>query len=149
MKKSVRAKKTSDVTTPAPEIADIMNRIQEKLFLMDRKIDTLVSRSGGSPAANRPPESRQDNSYNQRQMHKAVCADCRKQCEVPFRPTGDRPVYCKECFAKRKSAGPFGAKAGSSPGAVAMAQARHFEKPAGAAPRKAAEKKKAVSKKKK
>ena len=37
-----------------------------------------------------------------REMFKATCADCKKECEVPFRPSGDRPVYCKDCFAKRK-----------------------------------------------
>jgi CxxC-x17-CxxC domain-containing protein len=36
------------------------------------------------------------------EMHRVVCADCGKECEVPFRPTGDRPVYCSECFAKRR-----------------------------------------------
>ena len=40
-----------------------------------------------------------------REMFKAVCADCKKECEVPFKPSGDRPVYCKECFGKRKDAG--------------------------------------------
>jgi CxxC-x17-CxxC domain-containing protein len=38
-----------------------------------------------------------------REMHKAVCADCKRECEVPFKPSGDRPVYCKDCFAKRKN----------------------------------------------
>jgi CxxC-x17-CxxC domain-containing protein len=37
-----------------------------------------------------------------REMHKAVCADCGKECEVPFKPDGTRPVYCQECFAKRR-----------------------------------------------
>ena len=37
-----------------------------------------------------------------REMHKVTCADCGKESEVPFKPTGDRPVYCKECFSKRK-----------------------------------------------
>ena len=40
-----------------------------------------------------------------REMHKATCSDCKKECEVPFKPSGDRPVYCKECFAKRRDAG--------------------------------------------
>ena len=40
-----------------------------------------------------------------REMHKAVCAECQKECEVPFKPSGDRPVYCKECFSKRKDSG--------------------------------------------
>ncbi|MDH5441147.1 MAG: hypothetical protein OEZ48_14665 [Candidatus Bathyarchaeota archaeon] len=38
-----------------------------------------------------------------REMHKAVCADCGQECEVPFKPDGTRPVYCRECFAKRRS----------------------------------------------
>lgn len=37
-----------------------------------------------------------------REMHKAVCSGCNQECEVPFKPSGDRPVYCKECFSKRK-----------------------------------------------
>ena len=40
-----------------------------------------------------------------REMFKAVCADCKKECEGPFKPSGDRPVYCKECFAKHKESG--------------------------------------------
>ena len=40
-----------------------------------------------------------------REMHKAVCADCKKECEVPFKPREDRPVYCKECFSKHKDSG--------------------------------------------
>ncbi|MBT4512932.1 MAG: zinc-binding protein [Chloroflexi bacterium] len=42
-------------------------------------------------------------SYGQqqgpREMHKTVCASCGTECEVPFLPRGDRPVYCDECFA--------------------------------------------------
>ena len=37
-----------------------------------------------------------------KEMHKATCAECGNECEVPFKPSGDRPVYCKECFRKRK-----------------------------------------------
>ena len=36
------------------------------------------------------------------EMHKSVCAGCGKECEAPFRPTGDRPVYCQECWAERR-----------------------------------------------
>lgn len=34
------------------------------------------------------------------EMHSAVCASCGKTCEVPFRPNGKKPIYCKECFAE-------------------------------------------------
>ena len=37
-----------------------------------------------------------------REMHKAKCAECGKECEVPFKPTQGRPVYCRECFAKKR-----------------------------------------------
>ncbi len=38
--------------------------------------------------------------YGSRQMYSVVCADCGQQTEVPFQPRGDRPVYCRDCFAK-------------------------------------------------
>jgi len=37
-----------------------------------------------------------------REMHKAVCADCKQECEVPFKPDGSRPVYCRDCFQKHR-----------------------------------------------
>ena len=37
-----------------------------------------------------------------REMHKAVCSDCGQECEVPFKPTKGRPVYCRDCFPKHK-----------------------------------------------
>ena len=41
-----------------------------------------------------------------RPMFNAVCATCGKRCEVPFRPSGDRPVYCKECFRAKQEGAP-------------------------------------------
>lgn len=39
-------------------------------------------------------------------MFTAVCAECHKECEVPFRPDGRKPVYCSDCFGSRREAGP-------------------------------------------
>ncbi len=36
------------------------------------------------------------------ELFPAVCSECRKNCEVPFRPTGDKPVYCRDCFGKQR-----------------------------------------------
>ena len=41
-------------------------------------------------------------NFGPREMHKAVCDECKQECEVPFKPTEGKPVYCKECYAKRK-----------------------------------------------
>ena len=37
-----------------------------------------------------------------RQMHSAVCSECGKKCEVPFKPTEGKPVKCKECYMSSK-----------------------------------------------
>jgi CxxC-x17-CxxC domain-containing protein len=35
----------------------------------------------------------------------AVCADCGVETTVPFRPRGDRPVYCRTCYTAKVPAG--------------------------------------------
>ncbi len=37
------------------------------------------------------------------EMHNAKCSDCGNNCEVPFRPTGDKPVFCSDCFKNKGS----------------------------------------------
>ena len=32
------------------------------------------------------------------QKFDAVCSKCGNACQVPFRPSNTRPVYCKDCF---------------------------------------------------
>lgn len=41
-------------------------------------------------------------------MHKAICDECGKECQVPFKPTGDKPIYCSECFDKKGGGGSRG-----------------------------------------
>lgn len=36
---------------------------------------------------------------NARQMYDVVCSDCGADAQVPFQPSGDRPVLCKNCFS--------------------------------------------------
>ena len=44
---------------------------------------------GGRDSGRRPLE-----------MHKVICDKCGQECEVPFKPTSDKPVYCRDCFRK-------------------------------------------------
>ncbi len=37
-----------------------------------------------------------------REMTDAVCSECGQPCQVPFKPTEGRPVYCRDCFAKKR-----------------------------------------------
>ncbi len=34
------------------------------------------------------------------QMTKVTCSSCGEKCEVPFKPTSSKPVYCNDCFSK-------------------------------------------------
>lgn len=46
--------------------------------------------SYGSYGGSRPP----------REMHDVTCGRCGAPTQVPFKPTGDRPVYCRDCFQR-------------------------------------------------
>ena len=41
-----------------------------------------------------------------KQKHPATCSQCGQNCEVPFKPTGDRPVFCSDCFKSQGSSSP-------------------------------------------
>lgn len=109
-----------------PTIVDGLAKMVERLEVLERKVDQIQSRISNvlfeirdnlqqnnhqnagheqNPFAysNRP---HQQSIAPQRMMYQAVCADCKKNCEVPFKP-GSRPVYCKECFAARKAGHPM------------------------------------------
>ncbi len=47
------------------------------------------ARKGMDPNAAPRPE---------RQLYSVTCASCGKDARVPFEPTGNRPVYCSDCF---------------------------------------------------
>jgi len=32
------------------------------------------------------------------EMHDVICDKCGKECQVPFKPSGDKPVLCSDCF---------------------------------------------------
>jgi len=40
--------------------------------------------------------------FGHRKMHKAVCSECGVECEVPFKPTEGKPVFCRDCFRKKR-----------------------------------------------
>jgi len=39
------------------------------------------------------------------EMTKVTCSSCGNECEVPFKPTSNKPVYCNDCFAKKDKRG--------------------------------------------
>ncbi len=44
-------------------------------------------------------------SRGPREMHDVTCSECGAQTQVPFKPAEGRPVYCKDCYMKKKDSG--------------------------------------------
>jgi len=44
------------------------------------------------------------------EMHEVVCDKCGKNCEVPFLPSSDKPVYCSDCFRQEGGNGRFNSR---------------------------------------
>lgn len=51
---------------------------------------------GGGRSANRY-------GGGERRMYTATCSSCGGVAEVPFQPSGDKPVYCRDCFRQQRA----------------------------------------------
>ncbi len=115
--KKIFKHKTPAAEPPAQlDLSGAIGKIHQQLAFLEQKLDTLIAKSAEKPLERkeygRPPRrfdnsfrrdrGDRENSFQDRSFTKAICAECKTECEVPFRPSGDRPVYCKDCFAKRK-----------------------------------------------
>ena len=103
------------------DLANMMIKIQQQLAALDQKVDHYFKNALPKPVTNLPSpqnaqpsqpssprpavaqamatgNSRPANQHQRpgRTIFKATCAECQKECEIPFKPTGGRPVYCKE-----------------------------------------------------
>jgi CxxC-x17-CxxC domain-containing protein len=72
---------------------------QEKGFENDpqRCPDCRAAKKQQSRSNNRGGYGRQE-----RQMFPAVCSECGVNTTVPFEPSGDKPVFCKDCYQSRR-----------------------------------------------
>jgi CxxC-x17-CxxC domain-containing protein len=55
-------------------------------------------RSGGRGGYNRGGYQ----GRSERQMYPAKCATCGAETTVPFQPSGDKPVYCRDCYKPKR-----------------------------------------------
>lgn len=67
----------------------------------DGDFDRAPSRFGG-----RDFGGRSGGSGGSVEFHSAICDKCGAQCDVPFRPTGNKPIYCRTCFKQNESVSP-------------------------------------------
>jgi CxxC-x17-CxxC domain-containing protein len=119
MKKAVKKKTVKAAKKEKPDVIELVTKLREQMAILEMKVDVLIERltikpneavhqtlppnvPGPSMPVVQTPKISQNNG---RMMHEAVCADCGKNCEVPFKPREGRAVFCKGCFSKRRSSG--------------------------------------------
>jgi len=59
-------------------------------------------RSGGKDSKRFDRRDSRERSFK-KQMHEVTCDKCGRRCEVPFKPTAGKPVYCSDCFREGKA----------------------------------------------
>ena len=73
----------------------------EQAFYKEKGFENEPQRCPDCRAASKQKQrgnSRGGYGNAQREMFPAVCAECGKSTTVPFRPNGEKPVYCKDCY---------------------------------------------------
>lgn len=48
------------------------------------------------------------------EMTNVICSSCGKDCQVPFRPTSNKPIFCDDCFSKNSGKEKSGSSAPSN-----------------------------------
>ena len=79
--------------------------VNDQEFYASKGFTNKPSRCGDCRAARKAAggDRRGGGGGERREMFDATCAQCGKIAQVPFQPRGDRPVYCRDCFATRSS----------------------------------------------
>ena len=48
-------------------------------------------------------DARKNANRETEEKYTAVCSQCGGEAKLKFQPSGDKPVYCKACFAERRN----------------------------------------------
>ena len=84
-------KKATDKPIKEPKVEEVKNE--------ETKVEKPVS-SPTTPTADTATPAGTDQLG--RQLYNVKCAKCGKETQVPFKPSGDRPVYCRDCYMKQR-----------------------------------------------
>lgn len=58
--------------------------------------------SGSAAPASSGSASAGSTDQHGRQLFDVTCASCGKPAQVPFKPSGNRPVYCRDCYRQQR-----------------------------------------------
>ena len=89
-------KQVTDKPVEEPKIEEV--KVEEPVSKPTAPIDDAVTPAGTDQLG--------------RQLYNVKCAKCGKQTQVAFKPSGDRPVYCRDCYMEQRRGGIGGGSRG-------------------------------------
>ena len=77
----------------------------------EAKEEAAVESEAEEPKADKPAEDKTASGDAEpagvdqqgRQLYNVKCSNCGRDTQVPFKPSGDRPVYCRDCYMQKKN----------------------------------------------
>ncbi|GAC1396516.1 MAG: zinc-ribbon domain containing protein [Vulcanimicrobiaceae bacterium] len=76
--------------------ADFVFSVRDQEFYAEKGFENEPQRCRTCRTQRKTTRSR---SRSTREAFETTCARCSVATTVPFKPRGDRPVYCRECYA--------------------------------------------------
>lgn len=142
MRKPSKSKSLLVTPQDEPNVIELINKVQQQLSAVEKKLDILISQSSKEPFqksySQKPSQSfgrphrydraRPGSVSKERIFTRAICSDCNKECEIPFKPSTDRPVYCRECFPKHKKSDSFNSDRDNRPEKRDFSRKSHSDK---------------------
>jgi CxxC-x17-CxxC domain-containing protein len=76
--------------------APFMFSVRDQQFYAEKGFENEPQRCRDCRSARK---TQRGNGGGMREMFEAICAQCGVPTTVPFKPRGDRPVYCRACYS--------------------------------------------------
>jgi CxxC-x17-CxxC domain-containing protein len=77
--------------------------VRDQMFYAEKGFENEPQRCRDCRTARKSQRGGASGAGGTREMFDAVCAQCGESTTVPFRPSGDRPVYCRTCFTAQNA----------------------------------------------
>jgi CxxC-x17-CxxC domain-containing protein len=78
--------------------------VRDQQFYAEKGFENEPQRCRDCRSARKTQRASGNGHGAEREMFDTICAQCSTATTVPFKPRGDRPVYCRSCFTAMNSA---------------------------------------------
>lgn len=78
--------------------AEFVFTASEQEFYAEKGFTNEPGRCPECRAARKAQRNNGGYGRGEREMFTTTCASCGNTATVPFKPSGDRPVYCRDCY---------------------------------------------------